>query len=166
MLNIGLPVIALLLALAASANADWVDPGAAYLCDKASRVFVVKAVMLTSDPDEGTVIKPQGYSTFRSEKNFKCIIGKTTIDADIKVLEPHPGGNCAAYTYTYINSLRVNGKKVFPEWRIFNSPCSEDPVLYEIQVKQVGTKVHFEACYATWKWGVGFTKTSCDVQDF
>lgn len=150
------------------AHADWADPLAAYRCDKAKGEFNVKAVMLTSSPDEGTVNMPTGYSVFKTNKNFKCVIGNATIHAEIKVNEPHPGGNCAAYTYTYINSLKVNGEKAFPEWKLFNSPCSDsdEPVLYSIQIKQDGSKTHFEACYATWGWGVGYKKTSCEVKSF
>jgi hypothetical protein len=166
MQNIRLFVFALMSLLALSAHADWADPRAAYLCDKKGHAFLVKAVMLTSSPDKGTVLQPPGYSTFNSDKKFKCVIGKTIIDADIEVREPHPGGNCAAYTYTVINSLRVNGEKFFPDQQFFNDACSDAPVLYKIEIRSVGAKVHAEACYANWGWGVGFTETSCVVKDF
>ncbi len=159
-------VFAITLFFVSLAHADWTDPQAAYLCDGKGQVFLVKAVVLTSTPDEGTVLRPTGYSTFKSDKKFKCVIGKAVVDADIEVREPHPGGNCAANTYTLINSLRVNGKEFFRDRQFFNDACSDDPVLYKIEIRPLGAKVHAEACYARWAWGVGFTETNCVVKDF
>ncbi len=160
--------VMILAVLASSANADWADPRAVYLCDKQNGVFVAKSVMFTSAPDEGTVDVPSGYVFFETNKKFKCKVGKAIVEANISVVQPHPGGNCAAYTWTYINSMRVNARKVFPHMQIFNSPCadSDESVLYEIKVQSRKNETHFEACYATWAWGVGYTKKYCDELRF
>lgn len=166
MLNIKSLQFVLLALLPLGAHADWADPLASYRCDKSKGIFDVKAVMLTSSSDIGTVPFQKGYSPFKTDKNFKCVLGQTTIEAEIEVKEPRPGGNCAAYTYTYIHSLRVNGKDAFPHWQLFNSPCEEGPVLYSIRIKQDGEQAHFEACFATWGWGKGYQKTSCEAKNF
>jgi hypothetical protein len=146
--------------------ADWTDPSAVYLCDTQAKVLSIKSAMDTSSPDDpGTVLPPPKYRPLTSAKNFKCTFGRVSVRASTEVQGPHPTGTCAGFTHTYIHSFQVNGKLLFSGMQSFNSACFSDPELYEIEVRQIGTKVHIKTCYATWDWGVGYKQDRCDAQD-
>ena len=157
--------VILFVAVYQNANADWADPGAVYLCDKKAGVFSMKPIMDTISPeDPGTVATPPRYRAVQSAKHFKCVLGHIVISAHFEVDGPHATGTCAGFTHTYIRSLSVNGKPIITELTSFNSACFSDPELDEIEIKKIDGKIRVELCYATWDWGVGYTKTKCDSQ--
>jgi hypothetical protein len=144
-----------------SAQADWTDPGAVYLCDQKAKAFTIQSTMDTSSPeDSGTVVSRPGYKHI--EGSISCRIEGAQIETTVEVYPPRPTGMCGGITHTLIRSLVVNGKKVFDHPTSFNTPCTLEPVLYEIRITAPNGSPIVKACYATWDWGVGYKETKCD----
>ena len=161
-----LQVLPLLILHCGAVMADWADPGVVYRCDVEHNVLSFRSVMETSSPDPGRVDAPLGYRPVKSDKKFKCSFGTTQVNAHFEVAGPLGSGTCAGYTHTYVLEFKVNGRSVLPQMQSINSTCSDlypDP--YQIEIRQVGRSVHIETCYATWSWGVGYTRTKCESQD-
>ena len=157
-------VIGLLL-LGVNAHADWADPSAAYLCDINGHTFSIRSVMETSSPeDPGTVKAPQGFLPLVSDTVFKCVFGRTSVLARIRVRPPQPTGICGGITQTYLESFRVNGKELFGMPVSFNHRCLNDEDLYSIEIKEVNGVTRTEVCYAAWDWGVGYHNVRCEFR--
>ena len=150
------------LLMAVHARADWVEPSAAYLCDRSKGVLSIASVMETSSPEDPATVKaPPGFLPLASQRNFVCKLGRTAVRARIRVRPPQPTGTCGGMRQTYLESFRVNGKEVFPEPTSINLRCLNDEDLYSIEVKDLNGATSVEVCYAAWDWGVGYYNVRC-----
>ncbi len=147
------------------ARGDWADPGAVYLCDRRSNIFLMKSVMDTSSPeDPGTVPAPVGYSHLESTDNFRCRLKGVDIRGKFRIGGGGERGMCSGVTRTYIDSLTVNGIAVFEFSVSFNSQCIKDDELYLIEITPIDSKAKVRLCFADWNWGTGYAETRCDVK--
>jgi hypothetical protein len=156
----------ILLFLSAQAFADWVDPGAVYRCNARAQSFSIASVMDTSSPeDPGTVSAPAGFSVVAGNRSVKCSLRRTKVIAQFSVRPPQATGMCGGITQISLQSLRVNGKKVFETPVLFNHYCFDDEAIHSIDITEANGLAHVQICYAGWDWGVGYHDVRCVVRE-
>ena len=149
--------VALVLFLAsAHALADLVDPGAAYVCDRAHLVFSIASVMETNSPeDQGTVLAPPSFINLSASRSVQCTIGGAKVSAKFSVRPLQASGTCGGIRQISLMSLWVNWTAIFDDPVPLNHYCLEEQVLHAIDIKPEGSGAHIRICRAGWEWGVG-----------
>lgn len=161
-------VAAFLLLTSAPAFSDWIDPGAAYQCDRGRQVFKLASTMDTSSPEEpGTVKAPPGFKELHlGSRTVKCAIGTARVTAEI-VIQPGRGtGTGGGLTSISVETLLVNGKRIFETPELFNHYYLDPLALHSIDIQPEGRGAQVRICQAEWDLDIGYHNVQCEIRQF
>jgi len=148
-----------LLLVALPSHADWTEPGAAYLCDIKSNIFVMQATM---DSESAPTVGPRsGYTQVEKSTQITCNLSHVKISTKVTLDPPRASGICGGVQHVWLDNFLIGKKKIFEYSNMFNDTCSGDPILYEIRIHEDGALVKTELCYTSWNWDNGYADPKC-----
>lgn len=146
-------------------HGDEINPGIAYKCNTAEKIFALEAVMET-DTGKGAEPMQSGFTMLLKSKNvLSCKIGKTRVVTKIRIYPGSETGMCGALGSIHLESLKINGKEILEHDELFNNAaCSfsdSDPNPISIEIKDVNGQAILKVCKGKWDEGSGFYDIQC-----
>lgn len=158
---------ALLLLTSTSVFSGWIDPGAAYQCDRGRQAFRLVSTMDTSSPEEpGTVRAPPGFKELRmGSRTVKCAVGSAKVTAEIVIRPGRGTGTGGGLTSISVEALLVNGKRIFETPELFNHYYLEPLALHSIDIEAEGRGGKVGICKAEWHPDIGYYNVQCEIRN-
>lgn len=159
----------MLLAAAASAQADAIQFGAVTRCEEAGAGFELGAFVQFNEQMTMFTSKHSGTRQLSYGRHtLRCQVGKELVLAEISV-NPPSNGQCMGAGFVALVSLTYADRKVWPPTDgshvPFNWNCTgNEPMLVRIRLLKNASDVFLEQCTAQdWKWESGYTAVKCNT---